>query len=195
VDEAWKARLRATLPELPFDRQRRFLDHYRLPYTITAVLVPDLELSEYFEAVAGLGAKPQAAGNWIANDLLRDLAAARLPLAECRARPAHVAALVKLVETGVISTSMAKEVFSEMFRSGEMPELIVGRQGLRQSTDAGELESWVAAAIAAHPKAVAEFKAGKEQAINAVKGAVMKASQGKANPRLVDEMVRRQVGP
>jgi len=108
--------------------------------------------------------------------------------------PAHLAALVRLVESGVVSSNSAKEVFTDMFASGEMPEGIVRRKGLQQTTDTGELAQWVAEAITANPKAVAEFKAGKEQAINAVKGAVMKASKGKANPKLVDELVRKQIG-
>jgi aspartyl-tRNA(Asn)/glutamyl-tRNA(Gln) amidotransferase subunit B len=193
VDEAWLARLRAELPELPFNRQRRFLADFQLPYTVTSVLVPELELSRYFEEAAHLGGKPQALANWIANDLLRELGAAATPLAACRVRPAHVAALVQLVDAGAISSNSAKEVFSAMFQTGEMPGAIVARLGLQQSTDAGELAQWVAAAIAANPKAIAEFKAGKEAAINAVKGAVMKASQGKANPKLVDEILRRQI--
>ncbi len=193
VDEDWKNRIGATLPELPFDRQRRFFSQYQLPYTITAVLVPERELSDYFEATAKLCGKPQAAGNWIANDLLRELAAGSVALADSKARPEHLAALVQLVESGVISNNSAKEVFVDMFGSGEMPAAIVARKGLQQSTDTGELERWVADAIAANPKAVAEFKAGKEQAINAVKGAVMKASKGKANPKLVDELVRQQM--
>ena len=108
-------------------------------------------------------------------------------------RPAHIAALVNLVEQGEISMTAAKEVFNDMFQTGEAPAVIVMRKNLKQSTDSGALEHWVQAAIVANPKAVAEFLAGKEQAINAVKGAVMKASQGKANPRLVDELVRRQL--
>ncbi len=194
VDEGWKARIRATLPERHFDRQRRFFEQYQLPYTITSVLVPDRALADYFEETAKLGAKPQAAGNWIANDLLRELAGAKSSIVDSRIRPAHIAALVKFVDADVISNTAAKEVFAAMFQSGEMPEAIVERLGLKQSTDADELEKWVAEAIAANPKAVAEFKAGKEQAINAIKGAVMKASKGKANPRLVDETVRRQIG-
>jgi aspartyl-tRNA(Asn)/glutamyl-tRNA(Gln) amidotransferase subunit B len=194
VDAAWLARIRATVPENHFDRQRRFLEQYQLPYTITSVLVPERELSDYFEETAQLCGKPQAAGNWIANDLLRELAAARIPLAGCKVRPPHLAALVKLVESGVLSSTNAREVLAGMFQSGEMPEAIVSRKGLQQSTDTGELEKWVAEAIAANPKAVAEFKGGKEQAINAVKGAVMKASKGKANPKLVDEVTRRQLG-
>jgi aspartyl-tRNA(Asn)/glutamyl-tRNA(Gln) amidotransferase subunit B len=194
VDEAWKAMIRATLPELPFDRQRRFFADYQLPYTLTAVLVPELELSNYFEEAAKVCGKPQAAANWIANDLLRELGAAQSSLAGCKIRPAHVAGLVQLVDSGVISNNSAKEVFADMFQTGEMPGAIVSRKGLQQSTDTGELEQWVAAAIAANPKAAAGFKTGNEKALNAIKGAVMKASQGKASPKLVDEIVRRQLG-
>lgn len=194
VDEAWKAQIRATLPELPFDRQRRFMEQYQLPYTLTSVLVPDLALCDYFEAAAKLvGSKAQAAANWIANDLLRDLAAANLSLAESKVRPGHIAALVQLVEAGVISNNIAKEVFADMFQSGEMPEAIVERKGLKQSTDTGALEQWVKDAIAANPKAAEAFRGGNEKSLNAIKGAVMKASGGKANPKLVDEIVRQQL--
>ena len=190
VDEAWKAGIRAECPELPFDKQRRFFEAYQLPYTITAVLIPDRGLCDYFEETATLSGKPQAVGNWIANDLLRELGAAKATLGECRVRPAHIAGLVKLVEEGVISSSIAREVFVEMFQSGELPVAIVGRKGLKQSTDVAELERWCADAIAANPKSVADFKGGKENAINAMKGFVMKQSKGKANPRLVDEILR-----
>ncbi|MDD3180071.1 MAG: Asp-tRNA(Asn)/Glu-tRNA(Gln) amidotransferase subunit GatB [Opitutaceae bacterium] len=193
VDEDWKARLRAPLPELPFDKQRRFMEKYRLPYTITAVLVRDRELSDYFEAAARLCDKPQAAGNWITNDLLRDLASSRQSLADSRVRPAHIAGLVKLVEGGAISSNIAKEVFVEMFATGEMPEALVERKGLKQSTDTNELEEWADAAMAANPKSVADFKAGNDKAINAMKGFMMKQSKGKANPRLVDEILRRKL--
>ncbi|MDI1320265.1 MAG: Asp-tRNA(Asn)/Glu-tRNA(Gln) amidotransferase GatCAB subunit B, partial [bacterium] len=158
------------------------------------VLVPQLPLGVFFEAAARLCGKPQAAANWIANDLQRELTAAHLVLAGSKIKPAHVAGLVQLVETGVISNNIAKEVFVEMFATGELPEAIVGRKGLQQSTDTGELEKWVADAIAANPKAVEGFKTGNEKALNAIKGAIMKASAGKANPQLVDEIVRKQSG-
>ncbi|MDQ5977938.1 MAG: aspartyl-tRNA(Asn)/glutamyl-tRNA(Gln) amidotransferase subunit, partial [Verrucomicrobiota bacterium] len=139
-------------------------------------------------------AKPQAAANLIANNLLGELGAAQIELSASKVRPAHIASLVKLTESGVISSSIAKEVFVAMFHSGELPEVIVEKQGLKQSSDTGELEKWVADAIAADPKAVAQFKAGNEKALNALKGAVMKASKGKANPQLVDQIVRQQLG-
>lgn len=194
VDEGWLDQIRATMPELPFDRQRRFFAQYQLPYTITAVLVPERELSDYFEETARLCGNPVVAANWIANDLLRELAAAGISLSDSNVRPTHLAALVRLVDSGVISSSIAREVFSAMFQSGELPGIIVERKGLRQSTDTVELEKWISEAIAANPKAAAEFKAGNEKALNAIKGAVMKASQGKANPKLVDGIVRKQLG-
>jgi aspartyl-tRNA(Asn)/glutamyl-tRNA(Gln) amidotransferase subunit B len=193
VDEAWKQRIRATIPEHHFDRQRRYVEKFGLPYTQTSVLVPDATYCEFFEETVKLGAKPQAAANLIANNLLGELAAAQLELSASKVRPAHIAGLVQLTESGVISSTIAKEVFATMFQSGEMPQPIVERQGLKQSTDTGELEKWVADAIAGNPAAAAQFKSGNEKALNAIKGAVMKASKGKANPQLVDEIVRKQL--
>jgi aspartyl-tRNA(Asn)/glutamyl-tRNA(Gln) amidotransferase subunit B len=216
VDDAWKNKIRAECPELPFDKQRRFLADYQLPYTLTSVLVWDRALADYFEEAAKLSGKPQAVGNWIVNDLLRelgktpapqagdaapsprfapsddDVAVPSHPLAVCKVRPAHLAALVKLVDSGAVLTNAAKEIFIEMFASGEMPEAIAEKRGLKAApADAGELEQWCRDAIAANAKALAEFKAGKDSAINAFKGPVMKAAKGKANPKLVDETLRR----
>ncbi|MBI5382012.1 MAG: Asp-tRNA(Asn)/Glu-tRNA(Gln) amidotransferase subunit GatB [Opitutae bacterium] len=193
VDEEWKARLLAECPERPFDKQRRFFTQYQVPYTITSVLVPDRALSDFFEAAAQLApGKAQAVGNWIVNDLLRELGNARLPLAESKVTPAHLAALVQLIEAGTVLTNAAKEIFVEMFASGEKPDVIADRKGLKAApTDTGELEQWCRDSIAGNAKAVAEFKAGKDSAINALKGPVMKAAKGKANPKLVDETLRR----
>ena len=193
VDEAWKTAIRATIPEHHFDRQRRYLEKFALPYTQTSVLVPETAYCEFFEAVVAMEVRPQAAANLIANNLQAELTASGLELAVSKVRPAHIAALVKLTENGVISSNIAKEVFTTMFQSGEMPDAIVERQGLKQSTDTGELEKWIADAIAANPAAAAQFKSGNEKALNALKGAVMKASKGKANPQLVDELMRKQL--
>lgn len=193
VDKAWLGRLRARIPEPMFDRQRRYFEVFQLPYTITSVLVTDPALSAWFEEAAGENgaALAQAIGNWIVNDLLRELAASGQTLAGCLIKPAHIAGLVDAVESGVISSSIARDVFGEMFRTGETAATIIERKGLKQSTDTGELEKWCADAIAANAKSVADFRSGNEKAINAFKGSVMKASKGKANPRLVDEILRK----
>lgn len=189
-------RLRAALPELPFDMQRRFMEDYGLPYTLTSVLVPDLKLARFFEDAVSMHNQPKAIANLVANDLLRELAQAgasgvgALPLEACKLTPAHVAELVKLVDDGVISSQIAKEVFPDMFASGERPAAIVEAKGLKQSTDTGEIEAICAQVIADHPKPVEQFRDGNEKAINALKGQVMKATRGKANPKLVDDVLR-----
>ena len=194
VDEPWKSRLQAECPELHFQKQRRFIEQYQLPYTLTSVLVWDRALADYFEAAAKLAGsgKAQAVGNWISNDLLRELGNANLALADSKVRPAHVAALVQLVDVGTVLTHAAKEIFIEMFATGDQPETIAERRGLKAApTDSNELEQWCRDSIAANAKALAEFKAGKDSAINAFKGPVMKVGKGKANPKLVDETLRR----
>ncbi|GAB1488494.1 Asp-tRNA(Asn)/Glu-tRNA(Gln) amidotransferase subunit GatB [Opitutaceae bacterium] len=191
VDAAWKARIQAECPEQPFDKQRRFLEQYHIPYTLTSVLVWDRALADYFEEAAKLCGKPQAAANWIVNDLLRELSHGKIALSESKVSPTHIAELVKLVEAGTITNNAAKEVFVDMAASGEMPYVIVERKGLKAETNSDELETWCRESIAANPKALAEFKAGKDTAINAFKGPIMKAAKGKANPKLVDETLRR----
>ncbi|MET0263884.1 MAG: Asp-tRNA(Asn)/Glu-tRNA(Gln) amidotransferase subunit GatB [Rariglobus sp.] len=194
VDAAWKARIQAECPELPFAKQTRFQADYALPYTLTSVLVWDRALADYFEEAAKLAGagKAQAVGNWIVNDLQRELGAAKVELADSKIRPAHIAELVKLIDAGTLLSNAAKEVFIDMAVTGETPSAIVAKKGLAAApTDSAELEGWCRDAIAANAKSVAEFKAGKESAINGLKGPIMKASKGKANPKLVDETLRR----
>ena len=193
VDEAWKAELRRACPELPFDRQRRLIADYQIPYTITSVLIPDRELSDFFEATAQLTGtgRAQVVGNWIANDLLRELGAAKLPLSASKISASNLAALIQLIDSGTLLNAAAKEVFATMFATGDAPAAIVARLGLAAApTDTGELEAWCRESIAANAKALAEFKSGKDSAINAFKGPIMKAAKGKANPKLVDETLR-----
>lgn len=197
VDAAWKARVQAECPELPFDKQRRFMEQYRVPYTITSVLVWDRALADYFEALcAEVGAaSAQAVGNWIANDFLKIVGTEKLSIAEGIQRfpLKHVAAMIELRESGVIfSNVVASAVSLHIFQTGASPHVYLEREGLLKggAGDIGELEQWCREAIAGNAKAYAEFKAGKDSAINAFKGPVMKASKGKANPKAVDEALR-----
>ena len=148
------------------------------------MLIPDRALSDWFEEAARLSGQAQAVGNWIANDLLRELGRARLPLAESKLTPAHLAALVRMIEGGEVRANAAREIFNAMFwPPARRRKPSRDRLGLKAApSDAGELEGWCRDAIAANSKALAEFKAGKESAINAFKGPVMKAAKGKADP-------------
>jgi aspartyl-tRNA(Asn)/glutamyl-tRNA(Gln) amidotransferase subunit B len=203
------ARLAKQVPENLYDRQRRYVEKLGLPYTAASVLVNDRALAEWFEAaVAAHPANPSGIANLVANDLLRDLAAAgaaadsdgsapaALPLSSCPIKPAQLAGLVKLTDDGVISKQQAKEVFAEMFKSGQDAAAIVDAKGLRQNSDTGELEKIVQEVIAdpAVAKSIAEYRAGNEKAINALKGPIMKRTQGKANPGLIDQLLRKALG-
>jgi aspartyl-tRNA(Asn)/glutamyl-tRNA(Gln) amidotransferase subunit B len=194
IDEPWKSRLKAELPERPFDRQQRFIEVLGLPYPSASVLARDLELAQFFEQTVALGAKSVAAANWITNDLLREVAAAGTGLSASRVSPGHVAGLVALVETGVVSSAQAREIFGEMFMTGEQAAAVADRKGLKQSTDTGQLEGWCDAAIAGDPKSADQVRGGNAKAINALKGAVMKLSAGKANPKLIDEILKKKLG-
>ncbi|MCH8473871.1 MAG: Asp-tRNA(Asn)/Glu-tRNA(Gln) amidotransferase subunit GatB [Opitutales bacterium] len=191
VDEAWLESLREELPELPFEKQRRYQEEMGLPYTITSVLVPDRNLCAYFEEAIADDLKPQAVANWIANDLLRELSNAGRDITDCPIKPTSIAELIRLVDKGVISSKIAKEVFLEMFASGESADQIVEKKGLKQSSDTGELTGICKEVIGANPKSVEDFQNGKENAINFLKGQVMKATRGKANPKVVDDLLRQ----
>ncbi len=193
VDDAWKDQLQAECPELPFEKQRRFFEQYRLPYTITSVLIPDRGLCDYFEKAAGHAGegRAQAVGNWIVNDLLREMNVQKQSLAESKVRPEHIAELVKLIDEGTLLSNLAKDVFVEMAATGMPPAPIIEARGLKATTSVDELERWCREAIQSNAKSLADFKAGKDRAINAFKGPVMKAAKGKANPKLVDETLRR----
>tara|TARA_B100001248_G_scaffold201492_1_gene155722 strand:- start:5219 stop:6679 length:1461 start_codon:yes stop_codon:yes gene_type:complete len=195
VSEEIKKTLADALPERPFAKQERFMKEYNLPYTITSVLCPDKALSDYFESAVKAHNNPKAIANFIANDLLRELSNAGCdmahPLEGCKIQPEALAELAKLVDEGMISKQIAQDVLVIMFETGDAPEKIVEEKGLKQSSDTGELESICSEVIANNPKPVQEFKDGKDTAINALKGQVMKATKGKANPKMVDDILRK----
>jgi len=204
ISEEWKSQLAEGLPELPFDRQRRYMADYSLPYTVTSVLCTNRGLSSFFEEAIRHHNNPLAIANLIANDLLRELGVAsagsesgegeRRSLDSLGISAGGVAELVAMVDKGVLSNQMAKEVLSGMIETGQSAETVAEAKGLRQSSDTGEIEAICRQAVDENPKAVQEFLAGNEKSINAIKGRVMKATQGKANPAVVDQVLRKLLG-
>ena len=183
--------VRSLLPELPWEKRERFVREYGVSEYDAGVLADDLELSAYFEAAAKGAAKPKAIANYVLNDLLSALATANQPVAVCPIPPNQLKVLVDLVDGGKISSKQGKDVFAEMFATGKAPRLIVEEKGLKQESDIGAIESLCGEVIAAHPKSVEDYKAGKVAAINFLKGQVMRLSKGKANPNLVGEVLVR----
>ena len=187
--------VRAALPELPEMKKNRFISDFKLTDYDAAVLVGDKALAGFFEAaVAKAGseaAKPVS--NWITTELAGRLNAAKKSISDSPVTPEALAQLVGLIQKGTITGKTAKDVFSEMFETGGAPEQIVKTKGLTAVGDEGAIAKWCEEAIQEMPKAVEEYKAGKERAIGSLVGLVMKKSQGKASPQIVNQILQKKL--
>ncbi|MDR3117705.1 MAG: Asp-tRNA(Asn)/Glu-tRNA(Gln) amidotransferase subunit GatB [Puniceicoccales bacterium] len=184
-------KLEEELPERPFDRQRRLQEQYQLPYTLTSVLCPSRPLADFFEAAVQIHGNARAIANLIANDLLREVGASGLHGEDLRLSPGDLAELVAAVDRGELAKQAAQDLLSAIYHSGERPREAMQRLGIGgNGTGHGDLEALCREAMGENARAVAEFRGGKEAAINALKGAVMKKSSGRADPVRVDALLR-----
>lgn len=196
IDPEWVNRISKDLPEKPFDKQRRYMEEMNIPYTSTSALCGDRPLCEYFEKAASHCSAPSKVANWVVNDLLREVSHSEkdqqgVNLENCPVSPESLAELVNLIEDGVVSNNVAKEIFPEMYASRKSAKTLIAEKGLEMKSDGDEIETLCAQAISNDPDAADKFRGGKEGAINALKGSVMKATRGQANPKIVDETLRR----
>ncbi|MET0680309.1 MAG: Asp-tRNA(Asn)/Glu-tRNA(Gln) amidotransferase subunit GatB, partial [Burkholderiales bacterium] len=190
---AWVKGLEAELPELPAARRDRYVTELGLRPEQARILAGAPPTAAFFEATCALGADAASAANWITQDLAGLVNTARMELAAAKITPQHIADLVALVADGTISATAAKQALEEAFETGDAAEAIVERRGLRQVVDSAALEGWVDEAIAENPGPVEQFRGGKEGALNAVLGQVMKKSGGSANPKAVRELLLQRL--
>jgi aspartyl-tRNA(Asn)/glutamyl-tRNA(Gln) amidotransferase subunit B len=192
----WVEAIRATLPELPAARRERFVREYELPVYDAEVLTSTKATAEYFEELVSLTGDAKQASNWVMGPLTSELNARSLSIEECPLRPAAVAELIGLVAEGRITGKLARDVFPRMFETGKRASEIVAAEGLAVVGGEEELRPILEQAIADNPKAVEDYRAGKEKAKGALVGAVMRATKGQADPatvnRLIDERLRPQ---
>jgi aspartyl-tRNA(Asn)/glutamyl-tRNA(Gln) amidotransferase subunit B len=193
VSEAWLNRIRATMPELPRARRERFIESYGLRPYDAEVLTATRALSDYFEEVAQATSDPRAAANWVMGDLAGALKEAGKEITESPVSAVNLARLVALIGQGKISGKLAKEIFPKMFETGEAPEPILEREGLTQISDAGELGKIIDEIIAANPKQVEQYRAGKTAVLGFFVGQVMKVSRGQADPAAVNKLLREKL--
>jgi aspartyl-tRNA(Asn)/glutamyl-tRNA(Gln) amidotransferase subunit B len=193
VNEARIAAVRETMPELPEARRHRFVAAYGLPPYDAGVLTSSAELGDYFEKVAAASGNPKAASNWVMGELLRTMKERGVSIDQVPLAPAALAGLIALVEKGTISSSIAKDVFAKMYDTGRWADAIVAAEGLAQNSDEGALLAIVRDVIASNAEAAAQFRAGKSQTFGFLVGQVMKGSGGKANPKLANELLRREL--
>lgn len=190
----WLEETRAQMPELPAAKEARFMAAGLSAYD-AGVLTSSREISDYFEQVTEDGkVSLKTASNWIQTDLLGMLHAEKKEIEDSPIPAKRLAELLALAESGKINRKQAREVFDEIWKTGESPAAVVEKRGMVQVSDEGQLEEWAKAAIEANPKAVADYQKGNKAAIGALVGGVMKMSKGKANPRMISQMLAKLLG-
>jgi aspartyl-tRNA(Asn)/glutamyl-tRNA(Gln) amidotransferase subunit B len=196
LDEAWIEQVKASLPELPEQKQTRYRDQLGLSAYDANTLTGSRAMAEYFEAVLAEQANPDAklAANWIMGDLSAALNKAELDIADSRISASQLAGLLARIQDGTLSGKLAKQVFEAMWSEGGEADAIIEARGLKQMSDSGEIERIIDEVMAANARSVEEFRSGKEKAFNALVGQVMKASKGKANPAQVNDLLRKKLG-
>jgi aspartyl-tRNA(Asn)/glutamyl-tRNA(Gln) amidotransferase subunit B len=186
-------RLRGELPELPDARRRRLVEEYALPPYDAGILTASAALADYFEATAREAGNAKAASNWIMGELMRLMNAASVSIERVPVTPAALAGLIRLVDTGAINGPTAKQVFETMFASGDAAEVIVQREGLAQIDDEGAVVEMVRGILAEHADAVEQYRKGKQAAMGFLVGQVMRIAKGKANPKVVNAVLKREL--
>lgn len=193
IDEEWKERVRAEIPELPDARKKRYIEEFGLPAYDAGVLTMTKEMADFFEAAVAAGAEPKQASNWMMGELSGYLNAEQKELHEVKLTPEALAGMIKLIEKGTISTKIAKTVFKELLENGGDPEQIVKDKGLVQISDEGALRKIIVEVMDKNPKTVEDYKSGKKKAAGFIVGQVMKATKGQANPQLVNKIIAEEM--
>lgn len=193
VDRKWIAEIKETIPELPLAKKQRFMEVFKLSDYDTSLLIEEKVLADLFEDCIKILNRPKVFCNWIANDLLREVNEKKLDIHQLPVRPKQLAALVEMIEKGTISSTIAKEVFSEMILTGNDPQVIVEEKKLTQINDEGFIEAVIAKIISSNPSAIEDYKKGKKNALVFLVGQVMKETKGKANPKMVNELLQKKI--
>ena len=194
LDQAWIDEIKETLPELPNARKERLLAE-EVPEDNADIIVASKKVADYFDKGTKATKNLKALSNWLIGDVAGFLNAEGMEIddPEFKITPDHLGELVNLIDKGVLSSKLAKQVFAEMLKENEAPEALVKKLGLEQVSDAGELGKLVDEVIAANPQSIADFKAGKKKALGFLVGQIMKATHGKANPGMVNKMLMEKL--
>jgi aspartyl-tRNA(Asn)/glutamyl-tRNA(Gln) amidotransferase subunit B len=197
ISEQWRESVRARMPELPDAKRRRFAEAYSLSEYDARVLSDSRARADFFEETVALGGgsaqRAKTVANWVTGDFARLLNAAGIDVADSKLTPEGLSALIDMQEQGAISGKTAKHVFQQVFDTGQAPAHIVKEQGLGQIESSGEVEAAAEAAIAENPKAAADYRGGKEEAIKFLVGQVMKATRGRAKPDTITAILKEKL--
>ena len=193
VSSEWLKEVEYRIPELPLAKKQRFIEVLKLSDYDASLLVQDKAVAKYFERCIEHYDQPKMVCNWISRDLLGYLKESGKSIEACGVTPQMLADLVQCIDSGVISAKVGQEVFAHMAHTGKTAQVIIAEKGLEQVSDAGELEKICADIVAQHPDTVAQYKAGNQRMLGFFVGQAMKATQGKGNPRLINDILKKLI--
>ncbi len=193
VSDEWIAEVREALPELPEAKLKRYREELGLPVYDAGVICAERAVAEYFDELVKLHNQPKTCSNWVMGDILGGLKEQGIAIAECPVTPQLLAGILARIEDGTISGKIAKTVFEEVWKTCKSADQVIEEKGLKQVSDTGAIEAIVDEVIAANPTEVAEFKAGKTKLMGFFVGQIMKASKGKANPGMVNQLLMKKL--
>ena len=195
IAPGWVERVRSEMAELPRVMAQRFVSTYALPEYDATTLTQSKAMAAYFEATAQASGQPKLASNWIMGEVSRRLNAGETGIEQSKVSSAQLAGLIVRIADGTISNAAGRQVFEALWNAeGQEADAIIEARGLKQMNDTGALERIIDEVVAANPDNVAQFRAGKDKAFNALVGQIMKASKGKANPQQVNDLLRQKIG-
>jgi aspartyl-tRNA(Asn)/glutamyl-tRNA(Gln) amidotransferase subunit B len=195
IEGAWIEEIRKSLPELPDEKKNRFVREYQIPEYDAEILTSTKAMANYYEECVRLFPEPKTVSNWMMGDLLKELKRDEKEIDQSLLTPQHLAEMLSMIKQGTISGKIAKDVFEEMYRTGEHPSKIVKEKGWTQILDEGEIRKAIEMVIKANPKQVEDYKKGKEKLFGFFVGEVMKETKGKANPKLVNDLLKQKLLP
>jgi aspartyl-tRNA(Asn)/glutamyl-tRNA(Gln) amidotransferase subunit B len=193
LDPEWICEMGKSLPELPYAKLTRFTNEYGLSADDALLLTSTAAMADYFEECARLSGNQRATANWIMGDLTYALKNSGREIDDCPVTPANLAELIRTIDSGKISGKIAKTVFEHIYQTGEAPEAVIDRLGLVQVSDEASLAAVIDKIVAANPKQVAEYRAGKEKVFGYFVGQVMKETKGQANPKMLNELLKTKL--
>jgi aspartyl-tRNA(Asn)/glutamyl-tRNA(Gln) amidotransferase subunit B len=193
VSDEWIEQVRDALPELPEAKLARYQQELGLPQYDAEVLASERSVAEYFDALVALHKQPKICSNWVMGDILGALKDQGISIEECPVTPELLAGILSRIEDGTISGKIAKTVFEEIWKSGKTADEVIENKGLKQVSDSGAIEAIVDEVIAANPNEVSAFKGGKTKLMGFFVGQIMKASKGKANPAMVNQLLQQKL--
>ncbi|CAI3278827.1 Asp-tRNA(Asn)/Glu-tRNA(Gln) amidotransferase subunit GatB [Enterococcus cecorum] len=194
IDDAWIERVRQSLPEMPAKRRERYINELELPEYDAMVLTQTKEMSDFFDATIENGADAKLASNWLMGEVSAYLNSEKLELNQSKLTPESLAGMIQLIVDGTISSKIAKKVFQELMKNGGDPKVIVKEKGLIQLSDPAQLLPIINEVLDNNAQSIEDFKNGKDRAVGFLVGQIMKATKGQANPGVVNQLLKQELG-